>query len=98
MPLTLQLLLTLQLPLILQLLLMALVRSFRLTLDPEADLNPPPNAIARRIRKRAIARKKWFALPYFPLNNPNTPTPFVVPTYTFPFAIIGIINLFPAPK
>ena len=31
-------------------------------------------------------------------NNPNTPTPFVVPTYTLPLAIIGVMNLLPAPK
>lgn len=36
------------------------------------------------------------ALPYG--NSPNTPTPFVVPTYTFPFAIIGVMYLFPLPK
>lgn len=34
--------------------------------------------------------------PYF--NNPNTATPLVVPTYTCPCAIIGVMNLFPAPK
>src|ERR1041385_3609642 len=31
-------------------------------------------------------------------NNPKTPTPFVVPTNTLPFAIIGVMNLFPLPK
>jgi hypothetical protein len=36
--------------------------------------------------------------PYFFPSNPNTPTPSVVPTYTLPFAIIGVMNLFPAPK
>lgn len=34
--------------------------------------------------------------PYF--NNPNTPTPLVVPTNTFPLAIIGVMYLFPLPK
>jgi hypothetical protein len=29
---------------------------------------------------------------------PNTATPLVVPTYTRPFAIIGVMNLFPAPN
>ena len=33
-----------------------------------------------------------------PDSNPNTPTPLVVPTYTFPFAIIGVMYLFPLPK
>src|SRR6266852_4756705 len=33
-----------------------------------------------------------------PQNTPNTPTPFVVPTYTLPFTTVGTINLFPAPK
>ena len=36
------------------------------------------------------------AVRYF--SNPNTPTPLVVPTYTFPFVIIGVMNLFPAPN
>src|SRR5215472_1124894 len=31
-------------------------------------------------------------------SSPNTATPFGVPTYTFPFAIVGVINLFPPPK
>ena len=31
-------------------------------------------------------------------NNPKTPTPVVVPTKTFPFAIMGVMNLFPFPK
>ncbi len=34
----------------------------------------------------------------FVASNPNTPTPFVVPTYTFPLAIVGVMNLFPAPN
>ena len=28
-------------------------------------------------------------------KSPKTPTPSVVPTYTFPFAIVGTMNLFP---
>ena len=31
-------------------------------------------------------------------NNPKTPTPVVVPTKTLPFAIMGVMNLFPFPK
>jgi carboxyl-terminal processing protease len=31
-------------------------------------------------------------------SNPNTPTPLVVPTYTLPFVIIGVMNLFPSPN
>ena len=31
-------------------------------------------------------------------SRPNTPTPLVVPTYTLPFVIIGVMNLFPAPN
>ena len=31
-------------------------------------------------------------------SSPKTPTPFVVPTYTLPFAIVGVMNLFPLPK
>jgi hypothetical protein len=30
-------------------------------------------------------------------NNPNTATPLVAPTYTLPRAIIGVMNLLPAP-
>ena len=35
---------------------------------------------------------------HLPDNNPNTPTPLVVPTYTFPLTIMGVMNLLPAPK
>lgn len=31
-------------------------------------------------------------------SNPNTATPVCVPTYTFPFAIIGVMYLFPGPN
>lgn len=31
-------------------------------------------------------------------SSPNTPTPFVVPTYTFPFAMVGVMYLLPLPK
>lgn len=31
-------------------------------------------------------------------SNPNTATPFCVPTNTLPFAIIGVMNLLPGPK
>lgn len=31
-------------------------------------------------------------------NRPNTPTLLVVPTYTLPWAIVGVMNLLPAPK
>ena|GEM_PF-2062248 len=31
-------------------------------------------------------------------RNPNTATPFFAPTYTLPFAIIGVMNLLPAPN
>jgi len=31
-------------------------------------------------------------------NNPKPPTPVVVPTKTLPFAIMGVMNLFPFPK
>jgi hypothetical protein len=37
-------------------------------------------------------------LTYFVCSKPNTPTPSFVPTYTLPFATIGVMNLFPAPK
>jgi hypothetical protein len=33
-----------------------------------------------------------------PASNPKAPTPFVVPTYTFPFAMVGVMNLLPAPN
>jgi len=33
-----------------------------------------------------------------PESNPKAPTPFVVPTYTFPFAMVGVMNLLPAPN
>jgi hypothetical protein len=36
--------------------------------------------------------------PYFAGSSPNTPTPVVVPTYTFPWEIMGVMYLFPAPK
>jgi hypothetical protein len=32
------------------------------------------------------------------LNSPKAPTPFVVPTYTFPLAIVGVMNLLPVPN
>jgi hypothetical protein len=32
------------------------------------------------------------------VSRPNTATPFVVPTYTRPFTIVGVMNLFPAPN
>ncbi len=35
---------------------------------------------------------------HFPLSSPNAPTPVVVPTYTLPLMISGVINLFPAPN
>jgi len=35
---------------------------------------------------------------YFVVSNPNTPTPVVVPTYTFPLTIMGVMNLLPFPK
>lgn len=35
---------------------------------------------------------------YLAESKPKTPTPLVVPTYTFPLAIIGVMNLFPLPK
>ena len=31
-------------------------------------------------------------------SNPNTATPLFVPTYTLPFAIIGVTNLLPGPN
>jgi hypothetical protein len=31
-------------------------------------------------------------------SSPNTATPFVVPTKTLPFTIIGVMNLLPAPN
>jgi len=31
-------------------------------------------------------------------NSPNAPTPLVVPTYTLPLVIIGVMNLFPEPN
>jgi hypothetical protein len=34
---------------------------------------------------------------YWP-SNPNAATPFGVPTYTLPLAMVGTINLLPAPK
>jgi hypothetical protein len=30
-------------------------------------------------------------------SKPNTATPFVAPTYTLPRAIIGVMNVLPAP-
>lgn len=35
---------------------------------------------------------------YLPASNPKTPTPFCVPTYTFPCVIIGVMYLLPFPK
>src|SRR5579862_2506246 len=40
-------------------------------------------------RERPVARH---------FSSPNTPTPFVVPTYTFPFAMVGVMYLLPLPK
>ena len=37
-----------------------------------------------------------WALNYF--SNPNTATPFGVPTNTLPLAIMGVMNLLPLPK
>src|SRR5271163_5010894 len=31
-------------------------------------------------------------------NSPNTPTPFFVPTYTLPLAMVGVIYLLPSPN
>ena len=31
-------------------------------------------------------------------KSPNAPTPFVVPTYTLPLAIVGVMNLLPVPN
>jgi hypothetical protein len=31
-------------------------------------------------------------------KSPNAPTPLVVPTYTFPLAIVGVMNLLPVPN
>jgi len=44
-----------------------------------------------------VRLERHFAVEYQG-NKPKTPTPAVVPTYTFPFAIIGVMNLFPFPK
>ena len=51
-----------------------------------------PAAVARASRPRSAAERYLLHL-YF--SNPNTPTPLVVPTKTFPFAIIGVMYLFP---
>jgi hypothetical protein len=36
--------------------------------------------------------------PPCPVSNPKAPTPFVVPTYTFPLAMVGVMNLLPVPN
>ena len=54
------------------------------------------------VRGRCIAARTWWhkrpppAL-YWP-SNPNAATPLGVPTYTLPLAMVGTMNLFPAPK
>ena len=57
------------------------------------------------VKYRAQLPPRWPGVPLVPafmqlfyFSSPNTPTPLVVPTNTFPFAIIGVMNLFPAPK
>lgn len=58
----------------------------------------PPNAtgyssfVARPRKRRAPAQHRGYG------SKPNTPTLFVVPTNTLPFATVGVMNLFPLPN
>ena len=58
------------------------------------------NFLMRELRRRGVRRtrleKRRLPAPYF--SSPNTPTPVVVPTYTLPLAIMGVMYLFPLPK
>lgn len=48
--------------------------------------------------KRRRAAWSFFSSDASYFSNPNTATPVCVPTYTLPFAIIGVMNLFPGPN
>jgi hypothetical protein len=58
----------------------------------------PPEGSPNDIEPRLVIASLLRLVDGLQGRKPNTPTLFVVPTYTFPFTIIGVMYLFPAPN